>query len=219
MATGNGSSKIKGLIVVTLPVGIIQTNCYVVACEETKEGVIIDPGGNPERILAAVKRQGLSIQYVLNTHAHFDHTDGNKGVVEATGAKLAIHPLDRPLLEAGGGGAWFGMRTEAGPSPTMELQNGQPLAVGKLCFEVLHTPGHSPGHVCFYERNKGVLFDGDVLFYQGVGRIDLPGGDWQQLKDSIERVLFALPDETVVFPGHGPATSIGEEKQFNPWLR
>jgi hydroxyacylglutathione hydrolase len=219
MVTENGSSKPKGLIVLTLPVGIIQTNCYVAGCEETKEAVIIDPGGNPERILAAIKRQGLAVQYVLNTHAHFDHTDGNKAVVEATGAALAIHALDRPLLEAGGGGAWFGMGTVAGPAPTVELKAGDPLAVGKLCFEVLHTPGHTPGHVCFFERNKEVLFDGDVLFCQGVGRADLPGGDWQQLMDSIQRVLFALPDETVVYPGHGPATTIGEEKRSNPWLR
>ena len=207
------------MIIATLPVGIIQTNCYVVGCEETKEGVIVDPGGHPERILATVKRSGLTIRYVLNTHAHFDHTDGNRAVVEATGAPLAIHPLDRPLLEAGGGGAWFGMRTVAGPSPAVDLHAGDRLAVGKLCFEVLHTPGHSPGHVCFYERNEGALFDGDVLFCQGVGRTDLPGGDWQQLMDSIERVLFALPGETTVYPGHGPATTIGEEKQSNPWLR
>jgi hydroxyacylglutathione hydrolase len=207
------------LIIVTLPVGIIQTNCYVAGCEETKEGLIIDPGGNPERILTAVKRHGLTIRYVLNTHAHFDHTDGNRAVVEATGAALAIHPLDRPLLEAGGGGAWFGMGTLAGPSPTVELNAGDQLTVGKLCFEVLHTPGHTPGHVCFYERNEGVVFDGDVLFYQGVGRTDLPGGNWPQLMDSIQRVLFALPDGTIVYPGHGPATTIGEEKHLNPWLR
>ncbi len=219
MAAESGSGKPNGLIVVTLPVGIIQTNCYVAGCEETKEGVIIDPGGNPERILSAVKRCGLTIRYVLNTHAHFDHTDGNKAIVEATGAALAIHPLDRPLLEAGGGGAWFGMRTLAGPSPTVELQAGESLTVGKLCFEVLYTPGHSPGHVCFYERDKGVLFDGDVLFYQGVGRYDLPGGNWPQLVDSIQRVLFALPDGTAVYPGHGPATTIGEEKRSYPWLR
>lgn len=216
---GSGSGKPSGLIVVTLPVGIIQTNCYVVGCEETRQGVIIDPGGNPERILTAVNRHGLTIRYVLNTHAHFDHTDGNKAVVEATGAPLAIHPLDRPLLEAGGGGAWFGMRTLAGPPPTVDLQAGESLTAGKLCFEILHTPGHSPGHVCFYERDKAVLFDGDVLFYQGVGRYDLPGGNWPQLMDSIQRVLFALPDDTAVYPGHGPATTIGEEKQSNPWLR
>jgi hydroxyacylglutathione hydrolase len=207
------------LIVVTLPVGIIQTNCYVVGCEETRDGVIVDPGGHPEQILAAVKLHGLTIRYVLNTHAHFDHTDGNGAVVKATGAALAIHPLDRPLLEMGGGSAWFGMGTRPGPTPTLELQAGDQLTVGRLCFEVLHTPGHSPGHVCFYERNEGVLFDGDVLFNQGVGRVDLPGGNWRQLMDSIQRVLFALPDGTTVYPGHGPATTVGEEKQFNPWLR
>ena len=206
------------MIVVTLPVGIIQTNCYIVGCEETHEGAIIDPGGHANRILAEVERLGLTIRFVLNTHAHFDHTDGNKGVVEATGAALALHPLDRPILEAGGGGAWFGMKTAAGPAPTLDLHDGDQLQVGKLSLQVLHTPGHSPGHVCFYEPKAGVLFDGDLLFYQGVGRTDLPGGNPRQLMDSIQRVLLALPDETVVYPGHGPATTIGDEKRYNPWL-
>jgi hydroxyacylglutathione hydrolase len=206
------------LIVVTLPVGIIQTNCYIVGCEETHEGAIIDPGGHTKRILAEVERLGLAIKFVLNTHAHFDHTDGNKSVVEATGAALALHPLDRPILEAGGGGTWFGMRTAAGPAPTLDLHDGDQLHIGKLSFQVLHTPGHSPGHVCFYEPNAGVLFDGDLLFYQGVGRTDLPGGNPRELMDSIQRLVLALPDETVVHPGHGPATTIGDEKRHNPWL-
>jgi hydroxyacylglutathione hydrolase len=206
------------LIVVTLPVGIIQTNCYIVGCEETHEGAIIDPGGHAGRILDEVERRALAIKMVLNTHAHFDHTDGNKGVVEATGAALALHPLDRPILEAGGGGVWFGMKTAAGPSPTLELHDGDQLQVGKLSLQVLHTPGHSPGHVCFYEPKAGVLFDGDLLFYQGVGRTDLPGGDLRQLMDSIQRLILTLPDETIVYPGHGPATTIGDEKRHNPWL-
>jgi len=206
------------LIVVTLPVGIIQTNCYIVGCEETHEGAIIDPGGHAGRIMAEVERRALAIKMVLNTHAHFDHTDGNKGVVEATGAALALHPLDRPILETGGGGVWFGMKTAAGPSPTLELHDGDQLQVGKLSLQVLHTPGHSPGHVCFYEPKAGVLFDGDLLFYQGVGRTDLPGGDFRQLMDSIQRLILTLPDETIVYPGHGPATTIGHERRSNPWL-
>jgi len=205
------------LIVVTLPVGLIQTNCYVVGCEETKDAAIIDPGGNPERILAEVKRQGLTVKYVLNTHAHFDHTDANGAIVKATGAPLAVHPLDWPLLEFSGGAAWFGMHAQASPTPDVELRDGDNLQVGTLSFQVLHTPGHTPGHICFYEAQEGALFDGDVLFYRGVGRADLPGGDWEQLLDSIQRVLFALPDATVVYSGHGPATTIGEEKRLNPW--
>jgi hydroxyacylglutathione hydrolase len=206
------------LIVEILPVGLIQTNCYVIGCDETQEGAIIDPGGNPERILAAVDRHKLTIKYVLNTHAHFDHTEANGEVVQATGAPLAIHPLERPLLEASGGAALFGLQADPSPPPDVELADGDELAIGTLRLQVLHAPGHTPGHVCFYEPEEKVLFDGDVLFRRGVGRADLPGGNWQQLVESIRRVLFALPDETVVYSGHGEPTTIGEEKRLNPWV-
>ena len=205
--------------IITLPVGLIQTNCYIVGCPESGEGVVIDPGGHPERILAEIERLGLNIRYVLNTHAHFDHTDANGAIVKATGAPLALHPGDRALLAASGGAAFFGLQTTPSPPPDLDLHDGDELEVGSLRFQVLHTPGHTPGHVCFYEPREGVLFDGDVLFYRGVGRTDLPGGSWQQLLDSIQRRLFILPDETVVYSGHGPATTIGDEKRHNSWLR
>jgi len=207
------------VIIATLPVGLIQTNCYIAGCPETKAGAVIDPGGDPERILAEVERQGLSIKYVLNTHAHFDHTDANGAIVRATGATLALHPLELPLLKASGGAALFGLQADPSPLPDLELQDGDELEVGTLRFQVLHTPGHTPGHVCFYEQAEGVLFDGDVLFQRSIGRTDLPGGSYQQMMDSIQRVLFALPEETVVYSGHGPATTIGDEKRLNPWLR
>jgi hydroxyacylglutathione hydrolase len=207
------------LIVVGLVVGPIQTNCYIVGCEETREGAIIDPGGHPKRILAEVERQGLKIKYVLNTHAHFDHTDANGAIVKATGAVLALHAADRPLLADSGGAAMFGLDADPSPLPELDLHDGDELAIGQVRLHVLHTPGHTPGHVSFYEAKEGVVFDGDVLFYRGVGRVDLPGGSWQQLMDSIQRVLLALPDDTVVYSGHGPATTIGEEKRLNPWLR
>ena len=207
------------MIIATLPVGLIQTNCYVAGCPETKECAVIDPGGHPERILAEVERQGLSIKYVLNTHAHFDHTDGNGGIVGASGAPLALHPLDLPLLKASGGAALFGLQADPSPLPDLELQDGDELEVGTLRFNVLHTPGHTPGHVCFYEQAEGVLFDGDVVFYRSIGRTDLPGGDYQQMMDSIRNVLLALPEDTVVYSGHGPATTVGDEKRLNPWLR
>lgn len=207
------------MIIATLPVGLIQTNCYIAGCPETKAGAVIDPGGDPERILAEVERQGLSIKYVLNTHAHFDHTDANGAIVRATGATLALHPLELPLLKASGGAALFGLQADPSPLPELELRDGDELEVGTLRFQVLHTPGHTPGHVCFYEQAEGVLFDGDVLFQRSIGRTDLPGGNYQQMMDSIRRVLFALPEETVVYSGHGPATTIGDEKRLNPWLR
>ena len=207
------------MIIATLPVGLIQTNCYIAGCPETKAGAVIDPGGNPERILAEVERLGLSIKYVLNTHAHFDHTDANGAIVRATGATLALHPLELPLLKASGGAALFGLQADPSPLPELELRDGDELEVGTLRFQVLHTPGHTPGHVCFYEQAEGVLFDGDVLFQRSIGRTDLPGGNYRQMMDSIQRVLFALPEETVVYSGHGPATTIGDEKRLNPWLR
>ena len=207
------------MIIATLPVGLIQTNCYVAGCPDTKECAVIDPGGHPERILAEVERQGLSIKYVLNTHAHFDHTDGNGGIVGASDATLALHPLDLPLLKASGGASLFGLQADPSPLPDLELQDGDELEVGTLRFKVLHTPGHTPGHVCFYEQAEGVLFDGDVVFYRSIGRTDLPGGDYQQMMNSIRNVLLSLPDDTVVYSGHGPATTIGDEKRLNPWLR
>jgi hydroxyacylglutathione hydrolase len=111
------------------------------------------------------------------------------------------------------------MQADASPPPDLELHGGDELEVGTLRLQVLHTPGHTPGHVCFYESENGVLFDGDVLFYRGIGRTDLPGGDWQQLLNSIQSSLFSLPDDTVVYSGHGGPTTIGEEKRLNPWLQ
>ena len=207
------------MIISSLPVGIIQTNCYIVGCPETKKGAIIDPGGDPEQILAEVERQGLQIEYVLNTHAHFDHTYANRPIVQATGATLALHPQDLPLLNAPGSAVMFGLRADPSPPPDLELHDGDELELGTLSFKVLHTPGHTQGHVCFYEQDHSVLFDGDILFNRSIGRTDLPGGNFQQMMDSIQRVLFALPDDTVVYSGHGPATSIGDEKRYNPWLR
>ncbi len=206
------------MIVVSLPVGMIQTNCYLAACETTLEAAVIDPGGDPSRILAEIERRGLTVTYILNTHGHFDHTDANGALKAATGAPLAIHPADIPLLRASGGAVWFGLNADPSPPPDLELSDGDELQVGSLRFQVLHTPGHTPGHVSFYEAAAGAVFDGDVLFAMGVGRTDLPGGNWNQLVDSIRRVLFALPDETKVYSGHGPVTTIGAEKRGNPWF-
>ena len=202
----------------TVPVGITHTNCYIVGCEETREGVVIDPGGHPVRILKAIKESGLTIRYVLNTHCHFDHMGANADIVAATGAPLALHPAELPILKSRGGASWFGIPVQESPLPDLELQSGQVLEVGTLRFQVLYTPGHSPGGVTFYLEEEGVAFDGDVLFRMGVGRIDLPGGDWDTLVRSIREVLFALPDETILYSGHGPKTTVGQEKRSNPWV-
>ena len=207
------------MIIHTIPVGITQTNCYIVGCEETREGVVIDPGGHPKRILKAIEESGLAICYILNTHCHFDHMGANAEIVTGTGAPLALHPAELPILQSRGGASWFGVLVQESPLPDLELEDGQVLEVGTLRFQVLHTPGHSPGGVTLYLEQEGVAFDGDVLFQMGVGRTDLHGGDWDMLMHSIREVLFALPDETVLYSGHGPRTTVGQEKQSNPWVR
>lgn len=207
------------MILRTIPVGITQTNCYLVGCEETQAGAVIDPGGNPKRILREIEESGLDVRYVLNTHCHFDHMGANAEIVAATGAQLALHPAEIPVLKARGGASIFGVSVKESPMPDVELEDGQELAVGTLTFHVLHTPGHTPGGGTFYLPEEGVAFDGDVLFSSGVGRTDLPGGDWETLMHSIRHVLFELPDETVIYSGHGPKTTIGREKRSNPWIR
>lgn len=206
------------MILHTLVVGITQTNCYLLGCEQTREAAVIDPGGHPERILASLKEHSLTARYVLNTHCHFDHMAANADILAATGAQLALHPAERPILEARGGATWFGVVVKPSPPPHVELAAGQVLEVGTLRLQVLYTPGHSPGGVTFYLEEEGVAFDGDVLFAEGVGRTDLPGGDWETLLRSVRETLFALPDQTVLYPGHGPQTTVGHEKRFNPWV-
>lgn len=206
------------MLVTALSVGPIGTNCYVVGCEETLEGMVVDPGGHAERILAAVKEMGLTVKYVVNTHAHFDHVTANRAVVEATGATLVVHHDEAPVLKSGGGAQWFGFRADPSPEPGLLVQEGDTLQVGRLDFQVMHAPGHSPGHIMLYEADEGVLFDGDVLFHRGIGRSDLPGGSHATLMRSIREKILTLPDETVVYSGHGPATTVGDEKRLNPWL-
>jgi glyoxylase-like metal-dependent hydrolase (beta-lactamase superfamily II) len=207
------------VIVKTIAVGMTQTNCYVVGCKETSQGVVIDPGAESGAILATIEEAGLEIRYVLNTHCHFDHIGANADVVEGTGAPLAVHRDGLPLLRMGGGAALFGLPGRESPEPEFELADGQLLEVGNLSFQVIHTPGHSPGSVTFYLREHGAAFDGDVLFAGGVGRADLPGASWETLMESIRGAILALPDETVLYPGHGPTTTVGRERQSNPWLK
>ncbi len=207
------------MIIRKIQVGMTQTNCYIVGCEETQQGAVIDPGGEGKYVLQAIEQSGLDIRYVLITHAHFDHIGASASVVEAAGAQLALHPEDKPLLESGGGASRWGVSVEPCPVPDVMLSDGDVIEVGTLSFEVLHTPGHSPGGVTFYEADQGVAFDGDVLFESGVGRTDLPGGNREMLMHSIKEVLFTLPDETEIYSGHGPKTTIGQEKRSNPWVR
>jgi glyoxylase-like metal-dependent hydrolase (beta-lactamase superfamily II) len=201
-----------------LPVGMIQANCYLAGCETTKEGIIIDPGDEAERILAEVEAAGLKIKYILNTHAHFDHIMANGPLVDALGVPLALHPLDLPLLRQRGGAPLFGLDAPLSPEPDLPLAQGDTISFGRHTLHVLFTPGHTPGHVSFYEPAAAVIFDGDVLFADGIGRTDLPGGDYETLITSINEKLMTLPDNTAVYSGHGPATTIGRERAGNPWL-
>jgi hydroxyacylglutathione hydrolase len=206
------------VIIRQLVVGQLQTNCYIAACEKTKEGVIIDPGDEAGRILGEVESLGLKIKYILNTHAHFDHIGANEALMNRLETPLALHPLDLPILKASGGAAAFGLEAPQSPNPDMELTHDQIISVGTLEFRVLFTPGHTPGHVSFYERNSNVVFDGDVLFDGGIGRTDIPGGDSDAIIRSIKEVLFTLPAETIVYSGHGNPTTIGQEQTTNPWI-
>lgn len=205
------------MILESLPTGPLQVNCYLIGCETSKKAAVVDPGGDVPEILRLLKEHHLKLQMVINTHGHFDHIGGNRQLLEATGAELVIHQADRPLLkQAAAHAANFGLQAETSPEPSRELLGGETLEVGDLRLKVLHTPGHSPGGICLYWQDQ--LIVGDTLFAGSVGRTDLPGGDHQTLIDSINRELLVLPDNTQVHPGHGPSTSIGREKYYNPFL-
>ena len=210
------------MVIETLVVGLWQTNCYLVGDEETGKGAIIDPGGDAEVILAATR--DWHIEYVIDTHAHFDHILGNHAVLTGLRERqdkpplLVAHPQAIPLLLAGGGARWFGLIPPPAARPDLSVEDGAELSVGQLAFKVLHTPGHSPGSITLYVAAEDVAFVGDVLFHEGVGRADLPGGSWSTLLKSVRQVLFALPDETRLYPGHGPPTTVGHEKRNNPFV-
>jgi glyoxylase-like metal-dependent hydrolase (beta-lactamase superfamily II) len=204
--------------VLTLPLGPIQTNCYLVADGEAREAVAIDPGDEARKVLGAVRQNGWELKGVWLTHAHFDHIGAVGEIVKATGAPLAIHPDEVPLLRLRGGAMLFGLDIPPAPEPDVLLKPGQTLDVGGLRFEVLFVPGHTPGHVAFYCSQLKAVFSGDVLFQDSIGRTDLPGGDYARLMHSIKAVLLQLPDETTVYSGHGPATTLGAERRGNPFL-
>ena len=202
----------------TLPTGPLEVNCYIIGCEKTRKAAVIDPGGNVAQILQRLHNQQLDLVMIINTHGHFDHIGGNQALLAATGAELLIHRDDRQLLDcAEEHAAAYGLQVEASPSPTRELRGDETLTVGDLSLQVIHTPGHSPGGICLYVDD--CLLVGDTLFAGSIGRTDLPGGDHQLLISGIKEKLLPLPETTRVCPGHGPMTTIGEEKRYNPFLR
>ena len=205
------------MILESLPSGPLEVNCYIVGCENTRKAAVIDPGGNVEAILRIIKKHELDVVMIINTHGHFDHIGGNKQLQEATGAELLAHRADRNVMaQAREHAAIFGLSANPSPAPTRELVGRETLQVGDLRVRVMHTPGHSAGGICLYVED--CLFSGDTLFAGSIGRTDLPEGDYYQLISSIKEQLLGLPDETKVYPGHGPATTIGNEIQHNRFL-
>ena len=206
------------MIFATLPTGPLEVNCYIVGCEKTRQAAVIDPGGNVEDILQLVKQNELEVVMIINTHGHFDHVGGNRQLQEVTKAELLLHSDDLPVLASvAQHAANFGLQTDPSPAPSRELSGGEALQLGELTLQVIHTPGHSPGGICLYVED--ILVVGDSLFAGSIGRTDLPGGNHQLLIAGIKEKLLSLPEETKVFPGHGPMTTIGEEKAHNPFLR
>jgi hydroxyacylglutathione hydrolase len=207
------------VIIEPLAVGPLQTNCYIVGDEASREGIVIDPGGDAEMIMEAVRRLKLKIKLVVDTHGHFDHIMANQEIMEATGAPLAIHPDDASMLTNPlRSFSFFAGSFRPSPAATVSLTEGSTVEVGSTKLQVLHTPGHSPGSISLYCAEQKVVFDGDVLFYTGIGRTDFPGGSMRTLLQSIQDKLFTLPDDTVVYSGHGPQTTIGFERKHNPFL-
>lgn len=207
----------RSIEVVRFTCGPFEENPYLLVGPSGREAILVDPGLESEPILDRAAERGVSITLILNTHAHLDHVACNRFFHEATGAPIAIHPDDLPLLEGvERQGAMFGVRVPSSPAPSILLAEGEPVRLEGVELEVLHTPGHSPGGVCL--RFGGEMLVGDTLFRGSVGRTDLPGGDTGTLVRSIRGKLFSLPDEVVCWPGHGPETTIGEERLHNPFV-
>ena len=208
------------MIVKGLTVGLLQENCYIFGCSRTRRGVIIDPGDNARAIFRVVDQNQLKIEKVINTHAHFDHLLALNAVRAATDAPFYLHKADLPILHdlPERVRLWLDMEVEPVDDPDGYLEHGQIIQVGDEELEVRFTPGHAPGHVVFVHHKGRLVFAGDTLFKDSIGRFDLPGADEQTLLHSIREQLLTLPDDYSVLSGHGPATTIGYERLHNPYV-
>lgn len=198
-----------------MPLG---TNCYIAYDADTKAGVVIDPGGSPELILNAIDKLGVHVEAIINTHGHWDHIGANHAVKAKTGAPICIHTLDQNYLTdpALNISSMMGTRSVSDGADRL-LNEGDTVSFGRCVLKVLHTPGHTPGGISLY--GEGVVFSGDTLFFRSIGRTDLPGGNYNQLIESIKNKLFTLEDETIVYTGHGIPSRICDEKSGNPFVR
>lgn len=202
-----------------LPVGLLQCNCSVVADENTREAMVIDPGDDIEDILAILNQNRLTVKQIVITHAHIDHVGGAMKLKKATGAPILLNQNDSALLKMlDVQAAWLGMATPGPVQIDQSLGNGDKVAAGSLSADVLHTPGHTEGSICLYFAPEKKLIAGDTLFAGSIGRTDLPGGSYKKIIESLHERVLALPDETVVVPGHGELTTIGQERDSNPFL-
>lgn len=208
------------LDIVTFRLGPVQTNAYLIADKETGDAAVIDPAWDGQLILEEAHRRRWRIAHLWYTHAHFDHIGGAGAIADSLNPLplVALHPADHALWRAEGGAALFGFKIDPGPEPTIDFFHGQKLLLGTAELEVRHTPGHTPGHCILHAAGAAVCFCGDLIFQRGVGRTDLPGGDWDDLVRSIRTQVFTLGDETRLLSGHGPETTVGAERKLNPFV-
>ena len=203
-----------------LPVGPLQCNCSVIGDETTREAMVIDPGDDIEDVAAIISKHNLKVKQIVITHAHIDHVGGAMKLRTATGAPILLNQNDYALLKMIDVQAtWVGMESPGEVKIDAELAHGENLSAGSLSANVLHTPGHSEGSVCLYFPAEKLLIAGDTLFAGSIGRTDLPGGSFEKIMRSLHQSVLALPDDTVVIPGHGPKTTIGDEREGNPYLK
>jgi hydroxyacylglutathione hydrolase len=202
------------------PVGPLQCNCSVIGDEKTHEAMVIDPGDQIEGILEILRQEKLALKQIVITHAHIDHVGGAMKLKAATGAPILMNQNDYALLKMlDVQAAWIGMRPPGDVQVDEAIGQGRVLKIGEISSSVIHTPGHTEGSICVYFPTEKKLIAGDTLFAGGIGRTDLPGGSMDKIMRSIHTQVLALPDETEVVPGHGPGTTIGEERETNPFLQ
>ena len=201
------------------PVGPLQCNCSIVGDEQTREAMVVDPGDEIEQVLAVLQKHRLTVKQIVITHAHIDHIGGAAKLRRLTGAPVLLNANDQMLLKMlDVQASWIGMRPPEDPVIDGSVTTGDKLKTGSLVANVLHTPGHTEGSICLYFAEDKKLIAGDTLFAGSIGRTDLPGGSYKKIMESLRGPVLALPDETIVVPGHGPLTTIGEERDSNPFL-